>query len=161
MFVWAACLFAETNAPASNLPAKGESLGNQLRTSYSKYYEATKNGDVNSWKKYSSTFSVLEWKNLLSNGENFDAESLKSISSMMMPLEGLEQLAVRQNKDTAKLILFGRPSNAKDSGNMHIVPSFHTIDFICENGTWKVHAVGGKMPSQIPGAEEAAPFLRS
>lgn len=157
MFIWTGGLSAETNISSSNLVAKGDApLREQLRTTYSKYYEAMKTGDVSLWQKYSSTFSVLEGKNLImSTGHILDGELLKGASSMMMPLDGLEELAVRQNKDTAKLVLFGRPKGAKDSGNMHIVPSFHTIDFICEKGTWKVQEVGGKMPSQIPGAEEA------
>jgi hypothetical protein len=150
LFVWTGCLFAETNTPALNLPAKGDvSLGDQLRITYSRYREAMKNGDMRSLQTCLSTFSVLEWKNSqISSGERFDGEYLKSISSMTRPLEGFEELAVRQNKDAAKLILFGKPTGAKDSGNVHIVPSFLAIDFLRENGTWKVDKVGGKMPSQ-------------
>lgn len=132
------------------------SLREKLYKSYSEFHRAHTRGDLRLWQKYTSRFTFIDSKNaVVSSGGKFDGAYLKRISGMIPPLEGMEKLAVRQKGNTAKLILFGRPANAKDSLNMRVVPSYHIVDFIREDEMWKVHLVHGQMPSRLPGAEEA------
>jgi hypothetical protein len=132
-------------------------LEEELRSTYTAYVRACKRGDIRECRKLMSAFSVLELKGYAtSSGRRFDKEYVLDRSSFIVPppLDGLKPLATRQNGDTAKLILYGRPKGSTDSGNMRIVPSFHVIDFLREDDHWKVHFVGGAIPSMIPSAEE-------
>ena len=136
-------------------PQEPEDFSGKLYFSYEQMREALQDKDVDKYRKYCSKFTYISSKNqAVSAGIKF-RDFLEQISFMADSLDGMDELLIKQDGDTARMVLFGMPSDAEPMEGVNIVPSYKIIDFVKEEDQWKVHYLDGKRPSEVEGGEEA------